>query len=95
MDADTISSLASVLVSRLMFNLRESGEHSATSTMTMTASSPPSSILSRALTDVEDVDEDVVHESLNCQRNRPNPVLQVDVEIDSVVKGRVIAGHEA
>ena len=61
-----IASLATVLVSRLMFNLRESSEHSeATATTTATSSAPASTILSHALTDIEEASEDVVHESLN------------------------------
>ncbi|KAF9791117.1 hypothetical protein BJ322DRAFT_1039880 [Thelephora terrestris] len=70
--------LASVLASRLMLNLRESGEYSGTSVGV--ASSAPSSILSRVLTNIEDVDEDVVHESLDCQRDRPDPILETNMD---------------
>jgi len=63
-----IASLACVLVSRLMFNLREPRRHTvsrATITKTTAASyaSTSTTILLHTLTKVEDVDEPMVYES--------------------------------
>ena len=67
-----IASLASALVSRLMFNLREPRKYFASDvTTTMTAAngtvSTSSSTLLHTLTKVEDVDEPVIYESRNHQ----------------------------
>lgn len=65
-DADVVTSLASILVSRLMFNLREPRKHPETIvTITATGSAPTSTILSHILTNIEEAGEDAVHESLN------------------------------
>lgn len=62
-DAHVITSLSSVLVSRLMLNLREQGEHFATATTTAaTSSALMSTTLLHTLTNVEHVDEAAIHE---------------------------------
>jgi len=83
-----VNVLASVLVSRLMFNLRESREHFETTVTTTAASSAPTStILSHiALTNIGGADEDVIHESLNRRE---------DAEIDSITGRQAILRHDA
>lgn len=60
--------LASILVSRLMFNVREPLEcPEMTITTTSTCSTETSTVLSLALTSVEVAEEDIIHESLDHQ----------------------------
>lgn len=62
-DANMITSLSTVLVSRLMFNIREQREHPAVATITTASSSAPTStMLLHTLTNIEHVDEAAVHE---------------------------------
>jgi hypothetical protein len=56
-----ITSLSTVLVSRLMFSLREQVEHPATATTTAaTGSAPTSTTLLHTLTNVDHVDETAI-----------------------------------
>ena len=70
---DMVPSLSSVLVSRLMFNLRDPKGYSAvhvTSTMTTATRSAPMSTTAflHTLTNVDHVEGDpAIHESQNCQ----------------------------
>lgn len=76
--------LASVFASRLMINLRESRDKSVTYTTTTAISSmPTSTTLSYALTNIEDVNEGVVHESLDRQ----------DIEMDSFTGRNAVSRH--
>lgn len=67
-----IASLACVLVSRLMFNLRDPREHSAareTTTITTATSFAPMSttMLLHTLTNVDVGDGPMIHESRDCE----------------------------
>lgn len=87
-----------------MFNLREQREHPETTEKTTAATSvPASTILSHMLTNIEEVDEDVVHESLNQQGllcditscgldQKSLFIFQTGAEIDSITERRVISG---
>lgn len=73
MATDMIASLACVLVSRLMFNLRDPREHSVadrvTTATTAAVSSAPTStmVLLHTLTNVEDIDEPSIYDTRNRQ----------------------------
>ncbi|KAF9778768.1 hypothetical protein BJ322DRAFT_491912 [Thelephora terrestris] len=62
----TANILGCVLVSRLMFNLREPQGHPATATETAVTTSAPttSTVLQYTLTDIDNFDETAVHESV-------------------------------
>jgi hypothetical protein len=58
-----ITSLSTVLVSRLMFNIREQAEHPATAATTAaTGSAPMSTTLLHTLTNIDHVDETAIWE---------------------------------
>jgi len=80
--------LASLLVSRLMFNLREPRERSETAVTTTDASSiPMTTLLSHELTNIEEVGEDGFQES---RKHRESSRIDSITELESHLRARQV-----
>ena len=71
-----IVSLASVMVSRIIFNLRDPRKYSeSAATTTAAGSTQISTIFSHTLTNIEEIDDDAFHEFMAHQEGSPSLVM--------------------